>query len=159
MHAIQVVLVLIAANGAPIVAGKLLGRRLTLPLDGNSKFIDGHPLLGHSKTVRGLLAALLVSPPAAVLLGLPAKIGATVAVYAMLGDCFASFVKRRLGIAVSGRAPGLDQVPESLFPALALHRPLALGALEITAVVGGFLVAELALSRVLFQLNIRNRPY
>ncbi|MEJ2685611.1 MAG: CDP-archaeol synthase [Gammaproteobacteria bacterium] len=159
MHAIQLVLVLIVANGAPIVARKVFGARLAVPLDGNRVFADGRPILGSSKTVRGVAAALLATPPAAVLLGLPAQVGLTVAFFAMVGDALASFAKRRLDIPVSGRCLGLDQIPESLLPALALQAPLALGALEITAVVAGFIVSELALSRVLFQLNIRDRPY
>ncbi|MGA7801669.1 MAG: CDP-archaeol synthase [Gammaproteobacteria bacterium] len=159
MHAVQLVLVLIVANGAPIMVRKLLGATLAVPLDGDLTFVDGRPLLGPSKTVRGVAAALLISPPAAMLLGLPAREGVTVAFFAMLGDALASFIKRRLDIPVSGRCLGLDQVPEALLPALALQAPLTLGALEIAAVVLGFTVSELVLSRLLFQLNIRDRPY
>jgi CDP-2,3-bis-(O-geranylgeranyl)-sn-glycerol synthase len=45
------------ADVAPIAAKHLLGARWQAPLDGGWRFVDGRPLLGPSKTWRGLLAA------------------------------------------------------------------------------------------------------
>lgn len=41
------------ANGAPIIVRNLLGDRFRWPIDANLKLVDGHPLFGPSKTVRG----------------------------------------------------------------------------------------------------------
>ena len=56
-------------------------------------------------------------------------------------------------------ALGLDQIPESLLPALALKSRLALTAWDITGVVFAFILLELLLSRLLFGLHLRDRPY
>lgn len=63
-------ILLTLANGAPVVAKKAFGRRLAAPLDGGVRFFDRRPLLGPSKTVRGVLAAILASAAGAPLLGL-----------------------------------------------------------------------------------------
>ena len=77
----------------------------------------------------------------------------------MIGDLTASFVKRRLGYASSDMALGLDQVPESLLPVLALAPFLGLTLWDIAAVVLIFSAATPIVSRLLFRLGIRDRPY
>ena len=81
---------------------------------------DGHALLGRSKTWRGLASAILLAACVAVLIGLPWQLGALAAASAMAGDCLSSFVKRRFRLEPSSMTLGLDQVPESLFPAVAV---------------------------------------
>jgi CDP-2,3-bis-(O-geranylgeranyl)-sn-glycerol synthase len=78
---------------------------------------------------------------------------------AVAGDLFSSFVKRRLGLASSSMAIGLDQIPESLFPLLASRILLPLGWLDILAGVAVFFVGELVGSRILFRLKLRDTPY
>jgi CDP-2,3-bis-(O-geranylgeranyl)-sn-glycerol synthase len=56
-------------------------------------------------------------------------------------------------------ALGLDQIPESLLPALALKTRLGLTAWDIAGVVFAFILLELLLSRLLFGLRLRDRPY
>jgi hypothetical protein len=56
-------------------------------------------------------------------------------------------------------ALGLDQVPESLFPLLACRLLLLLTWLDIGVAVILFVAGELVLSRILFKLHIRDRPY
>jgi CDP-2,3-bis-(O-geranylgeranyl)-sn-glycerol synthase len=147
------------ANGAPVISAKALGRRCSWALDGGFQFFDGNPLFGKSKTIRGIGTSILSSTIVAPLLELDWKIGATVGAVAMGGDLFSSFVKRRLNLAPSSRATGLDQIPESLFPLLACRAVLALSALDITACVAAFLVGEMLLSRLLYKVHIRDRPY
>jgi CDP-2,3-bis-(O-geranylgeranyl)-sn-glycerol synthase len=77
----------------------------------------------------------------------------------MAGDCIASFLKRRLGLAASSMALGLDQVPESLLPAISMRPYAQLRALDVLMVVLIFFIGELALSRVFFRLGLRERPY
>ena len=75
----------------------------------------------------------------------------------MAGDLFSSFVKRRLHLVSSSMAMGLDHIPESLFPLLASRWPLNI--LDIVAGVTIFVVGALALSPLLFKLNLRDEPY
>jgi hypothetical protein len=77
----------------------------------------------------------------------------------MAGDLLSSFLKRRLGLAPSSRATGLDQIPESLFPLLACRSALALTAMDIATGCVIFFVGELLLSHLFFRLGLRDRPY
>jgi hypothetical protein len=156
---LQLVGLLTVANGAPVAAKRIFGDRFSWPLDGNFKFIDGRPLFGTSKTVRGLLVSVVATSVCAPLIGLGATIGFVVAVTAMAGDLFSSFIKRRLALPPSSQAIGLDQIPESLFPLLACRQELGLTAADILLGVAIFFVGELALSRVLFRLRFRDQPY
>jgi len=116
-------------------------------------------LLGRSKTWRGLAAAVILAACAAVLMSLPWQLGALAAASAMAGDCLSSFVKRRFGLEPSSMTLGLDQVPESLFPAVACSGYLPLGPLDVALIVLVFSVGELATSRLLFAIGLRDRPY
>lgn len=78
---------------------------------------------------------------------------------AMAGDLLSSFLKRRLKFQPSSRATGLDQIPESLLPALACRPMLGFTAIDISAVVTVFSIGEMALSRLLFQWHVRDEPF
>ena len=52
---------LIGINGAPILCTKFAGKRFDFPVDGNQSFMDGRPVLGPSKTFRGIVSALMTS--------------------------------------------------------------------------------------------------
>jgi CDP-diglyceride synthetase len=152
-------LLLLIANGAPVVAWKLLGARFGYPLDGGAVLGDGRRLFGPSKTIRGVVAAVAASALAATMLGVEATTGALLGLWAMAGDLASSLVKRRLGIAPSAMAVGLDQIPESLLPLLALRARLDLQWTGVAEVILAFVVLELLLSQVLFRLHLRKRPY
>lgn len=77
----------------------------------------------------------------------------------MAGDLGSSFVKRRLGLASSSMALGLDQVPESLLPALVLREPFGLGWIEVFAVSLVFFLLGLLLSALLYAAGVRKHPY
>jgi len=153
------VILLIAANGAPVIARKLFGERLAYPVDGGLILADRRPLFGASKTWRGLAAAIASSAAIAPLLGVPMPTGALFGLLSIGGDLLASFIKRRLGYATSGRAPLLDVPVEALLPLVALHAMLGLGIADIIVAAGGFLLLEVWFSPLLFRLHIRNRPY
>jgi hypothetical protein len=156
---LKLMILLAVANGTPVVAAKILGRRFAYPLDGGAAFFDGRPLLGASKTIRGVLLAILATALAGPLLGLGWRIGCLVGSLAMAGDLFSSFLKRRLGRPPSGQAVGLDQVPESLLPLLACVPALSLTAADVAVGVVAFFIAEVLLSRLFFRLGLRDRPY
>jgi CDP-diglyceride synthetase len=156
---LQSLVLIIAANGAPVLFKRLFGARFARPVDGGLFLRDGHPLLGRSKTWRGVVAGVLLTVCAAPVIGLPWHAGALVGASAMAGDCVSSFTKRRLGLEPSSMALGLDQVPESLLPGLVCGIYLSLGLIDVVAIVLVFLVGELALSRLLFAMRLRDRPY
>lgn len=156
---IKVLLLLAAANGAPVLAADIFKRAYACPIDGGLRFIDGERIFGPSKTLRGVLSSVVVTAAAALVLGFSPLLGATVALLAMLGDLTSSFIKRRLRRPPSSMALGLDQIPEALFPLLALRAPLGLSAMDIVILVAAFIVFELLASRILFRLRLRDRPY
>jgi CDP-2,3-bis-(O-geranylgeranyl)-sn-glycerol synthase len=155
----QILALVAVANGTPLAAKKAFGSRFAGPVDGGLNFADGRALFGASKTVRGVVGAILVTTIIAPLIGLEARIGAIAGLSAMAGDLFSSFVKRRLNLPPSSQAIGLDQVPESLFPMLACRSALSLDIGDILLGVAIFFAGELILSRVLYRLRLRDRPY
>ena len=156
---LQLLALLMFANGTPVITKKILRSRFSRPLDAGLMFLDRRPLFGSSKTIRGALASILVTTASAPLVGLPPRIGALVAGAAMAGDLFSSFIKRRLNLQPSSQAIGLDQVPESLLPLLVCRGVLALTAADIALAVGLFFVGDLILSRVLYKAHLRDQPY
>lgn len=156
---IQMLLLLAAANGAPVFAKKLLGDRWATPLDCGLVMADKQPLLGRSKTIRGILVAIVMSTGLAVLLGLDAMTGVLAGFSAMAGDLLSSFTKRRLRLPPSSMAPGVDQVPESLIPLAVCAPRLGLSVMDVALGTVLFWLGELILSRWLYVLKIRDRPY
>ena len=156
---LQFLILLTLANGTPVIAKKLLGDIFAQPLDGYAVFLDGRPLFGPSKTIRGIVFSILVTALGAPLIGLDWNTGLVVAIVAMAGDLFSSFLKRRMNLRPSSQAIGLDQIPESLFPALACQSMLELSILDVVAIVAIFFVGEVILSRLLFKWGVRDRPF
>jgi hypothetical protein len=56
-------------------------------------------------------------------------------------------------------ALGLDQIPESLLPAIACRWVLPITVVDIVLMSALFFVGELGVSRVLYTFKIRDRPY
>jgi hypothetical protein len=162
MHALvlcQLLLLLMLANGTPVVAKKIFGDRYAHPIDFHVRFVDGRPVFGRSKTIRGIVLAVAVTAGGAFVIGLGWETGLVVGGFAMLGDLFSSFAKRRLNRPSSSRASGLDQVPESLFPLVACRELLGLTSADIVVGVVLFFLGEVVLSRVLYAVRLRDRPY
>jgi CDP-diglyceride synthetase len=155
----RLLILVFVANGVPLLAKVILGNRFDIPLDCGAAFPDGRPWFGENKTIRGVLLAVLATSLAAPLLEVRWEVGAVIGVGAVAGDLFSSFIKRRLGLSPSNMALGLDQVPESLFPLLASRLFLPIGWLDVLAGVAIFFVANLAVSRILFHLKLRDTPY
>lgn len=102
LHAIWYVLPSYFANMSPVIFG---GGK---PLDMGKNFIDGRRILGDHKTVRGFLSGLLIGTLVGALQGRFLQ-GFALSLGAMLGDCFGSFLKRRMGFTEGRPAPLLDQ--------------------------------------------------
>ena len=155
----QLLILLTLANGTPAIAKKLLGDRFGQPFDGGTRFFDGRPLFGRSKTLRGIVLALVATAAGAPIIGIDWHVGLLIGATAMAGDLFSSFIKRRMALEPSSRAVGLDQIPESLFPMLAGAGIYGLSVADIAVGVALFFVGEIVLSRVLYRLRLRDRPY
>jgi CDP-diglyceride synthetase len=138
---LQLLILLVVANGTAVVAKKLLGAAFARPLDGGAFFVDGQPIFGPSKTIRGIVVSLLATSICAAVMGLGWEVGTLVATFSMVGDLFSSFVKRRLHLPSSSMAIGLDHIP------------------EIVVGVTIFVVGALILSPLLFKLKLRDEPH
>ena len=159
MTSLQLLMLIWIANGAPVLAHALFGTRFAHPVDGGARFLDGRPFFGTTKTVRGVIAAVFSTTLSALSLGLSPGLGALVGITAVAGDLLTSFIKRRMGLPPSSRARGLDQLPESLLPALVAAPRLGLAVADIAVVVGMFVVLAVGLSPVLCRIRMRETPY
>ncbi len=156
---LRLLALLTAANAAPVLVARVLNDRFAMPVDGRYRFVDGHPIFGRTKTIRGVVASIVLTIAMAPVVGMTPTTGLIIALAAMTGDLISSFLKRRLGMDSSSQAFGLDQIPESLLPLLAVRHFCSLSAGEIAAGVGLFLIGELVLSRLLYAIHLRDRPY
>lgn len=155
---IHLLLLILVANGAPILARNLLAPRFNLPLDFHKQYRN-RDLFGPSKTWRGLIASIICTAVTALVLGYSLYIGVAIALAAMTGDVLSSFIKRRLNMPPSSMAPFLDQIPEALLPAVVMHAQFGLDMWSVMILVLGFIALELILSRILYRLGIRKTPY
>jgi hypothetical protein len=144
----ELILLLIIANGAPVIASHLFGRRLAFPLDANLHWRDKGRLLGPAKTLRGVASAILACTLLASLFGLTPAEGAGFGMLAMCGDALSSFLKRRLRIPPSHSAPLIDQLPEALLPLWIMNPVLGATASETFVALFIFLIIDLVVSRL-----------
>jgi CDP-2,3-bis-(O-geranylgeranyl)-sn-glycerol synthase len=156
---LQLLLLIIIANGAPILIRVLFVDSFNLAVDFGHKLPDNMPIFGPSKTWRGIFAALAATAAAAWLLGYSPQTGMLVAAYAVTGDLVSSFIKRRLSMESSSMAPLLDQVPESFLPAYMLMAVFGLDFSAVMLLVLTFVIIELLLSHILYKWGIRKKPY
>jgi CDP-2,3-bis-(O-geranylgeranyl)-sn-glycerol synthase len=118
------------ANATPVVLGG--GRSI----DGGRKFLDGRPLFGPGKTIRGFFSGLVAGSCVGLVQGLIVGdplwpiVGFLLSFGALTGDLLGSFAKRRLNIPRGEMAPGLDQLGFLLF-ALFFASPLVFPSLEM----------------------------
>lgn len=125
-------------NFVPPVLALKLKRRWNRPLDRGLRFIDGRPLLGPHKTVRGLLGSVAGGGLAGLVLGLPLWLGLFTGLASMAGDLLTSFIKRRLNKSSGQDAPGVDQFLEGFLPVVVLAHGLPLTLPWATAVLASF---------------------
>ena len=155
----DLILLIVIANGIPVFMRFVFGGYCAWPIDFGKQLADGEPILGKSKTWRGVLTTMAVTPFFAFLLGYSPETGFLVAAFSMLGDLVSSFIKRRMHMRPSSMALFLDQIPEALFPAVVLMDVFNLNIGSVILVVTIFIVVELLLSRLLYKWGVRKRPY
>ncbi len=156
---IELFVMLVLANGAPVVAARMFGRHWSAPVDGGRLWWDGRPLLGNSKTWRGVVCGTLACGLFAVISGVELLFGLLFGLLGLFGDMISSFIKRRAGLVSSARAIGLDQIPEALLPMLLAWYWLELSWVVVVGVVALFTVSNILLSPLLFRLGIRHQPH
>jgi CDP-2,3-bis-(O-geranylgeranyl)-sn-glycerol synthase len=135
-------LMLVAANSAPVLVARLLGNRYSAAIDAQQVFGDKRPLFGSHKTWRGLISGVLAAALVAGLLDKGVLLGAAFGALAMAGDLFSSFWKRRLGCESGEGVPLLDQLPEALLPMMLLGGVLDLTGAEMIATALAFTLLD-----------------
>jgi hypothetical protein len=155
----QVLVMLTVANSAPVVIKSIFGGIANWPLDFDCRLRDGQPLLGKSKTIRGVVGAILCTMGSAPLIGLDWRAGALTAAGAMAGDLLSSFIKRRGAMRSSSMALGLDQIPEAFFGALAARAAVPIGVADIIVITLVFFCGQVIVSRGAHAIGLRQEPY
>ena len=145
------------ANSTPVLLGG------GAPIDRGRKFLDGRPLLGTNKTVKGFTYGFLLGSVAAlaeavlfrnyllVFVGIFASLGA------LLGDLFGAFLKRRMDIPPGHPLPVVDQL-DFILGALLLTFPVlnvTLGAALI--LVMATIPIHLVSNAVAYMLRLKKR--
>ncbi|MDO6822530.1 CDP-archaeol synthase [Marinobacter sp. 1_MG-2023] len=156
---LQLFLMLVLANGAPVVAAKILRQRWSAPVDAGLNWIDGRRLLGKSKTWRGIVSGALSCALFSLATGQGFLFGLLFGLLALAGDLFSSFIKRRLGLASSERMPWLDQVPEAAMPVLLAMDWGLIEAWVALFIVVFFTLSNMWISPLLYRLGIRRHPH
>ena len=142
----QSLVLIVVANGAPFATKLLLRHRFDKPIDFDAMWTDGQPLLGRSKTIRGLVLSSVITAALAPFVGLPWTAGLLIAGSAMAGDLLTSFLKRRWRITPSSSAPVFDQFAECLFPAIVCALQLGLTLIDVLVIVAVFTLGDIVLT-------------
>jgi len=155
------------ANSAPVLLGG------GLRLDFGKDFIDGKPVFGNGKTIRGFVAGVLAGSVTAGILAIIVPLqwfsvpglqfwgGAAMSLGTMVGDATGSFFKRRLGME-SGR-PFLPDTILFLAFALAFSIPFVLPSLftlwNIVFLFGLTLVLHPTANFIANRLGLKKVPW
>jgi CDP-2,3-bis-(O-geranylgeranyl)-sn-glycerol synthase len=140
------------ANATPVVLGG------GTPLDGGRRWIDGEPILGDHKTVRGTVSGLAVGILIGVLQLEPLR-GALLSVGTICGDLFVSFVKRRLRLKPGAMFPVADQMGFIVF-AVALVSLVEPPTWErVAAILVATLPIHLLTNVVAWLLGLKSDPW
>ncbi len=156
---LELFVMLVLANGVPVLVAKFLKDRWAAPVDGGLLWRDGRPLLGRSKTWRGLISGTVACSLFAGWAGLGAGFGLLFGLLGLSGDLLSSFIKRRLGMESSAKAQGLDQIPESALPMLLAVLWLSVSIWAALALVLLFTLSNILFSPLLYRVGIRRHPH
>ncbi len=151
-------LLVIVANGAPLLMGALFRDRGAWRADLGATLFDGFALFGATKTVRGIVAAVLMTSLTAGACGLPLRAGSAVGALAMTGDLLTSFLKRRLGLKSSARVLLFDHVPECVLPCWYLVGTMGFDFIDLLAVTASFACLAPVITAIFRRVEIGIRP-
>jgi CDP-2,3-bis-(O-geranylgeranyl)-sn-glycerol synthase len=145
------------ANSTPVLLGG------GAPIDRGRQFIDGRPIFGTNKTLKGFSYGLLLGSVAAiaeailfndlllVLAGVAASLGA------LLGDLLGAFLKRRLDIAPGNPLPIVDQLSFVLGAVLFASPVLVITAGAIMILVVATIPIHLLSNAIAYSLKLKKR--
>jgi CDP-2,3-bis-(O-geranylgeranyl)-sn-glycerol synthase len=141
------------ANATPVILGG------GGPLDGGRDWVDGKPLLGDHKTIRGTLSGLV----AGIIVGLMQRSlfrGALLSIGAIVGDLVGSFFKRRINMKPGALLPIADQMGFIVFAVILVS--LAEPAPTLDRAIG-ILIATLPIhyltNVVAWLLKLKSAPW
>jgi uncharacterized protein len=126
-------------NLAPPFLAQIFESKWNSPIDGGYLLLDGRPLFGKHKTIRGVLAGIITGGLIGPALGFPLWLGLGAGCLSMLGDLLSSFFKRRFSFSSGDAVPGLDQIPEGLLPFILIthYYSLSVGYVLLFGVIFG----------------------
>ncbi|MBU3983042.1 MAG: CDP-archaeol synthase, partial [Proteobacteria bacterium] len=160
--AATIALYLLWINALPPLISMFFGDRWNMPLDGGRVWRDQQPIFGPHKTIRGILSSLLGGIMVTPLIGIAWWVGALTALLAMSGDLLSSFIKRRRTLKSGTEIVILDQLFESLFPALFLTHVLDLSWEQIAVIQILFIIIAYWSSRfwyfIMYRPPLENYP-
>ena len=140
------------ANASPVVLGG------GSPLDGGRLWLDGKPLLGSHKTVKGTLLGFLVGLVVGLAQGNPVG-GSLQALGAVIGDLVGSFYKRRLGMKPGDSLPFSDQL-DFIVLAVALSYPVQQTPLDqVAAILIITMPIHYMVNIVAWALKLKKNPW
>jgi hypothetical protein len=145
---IRALVLLCAANAAPVVVAKFARQRWAVPLDFEWVLRDGERLFGSHKTWRGFVSGVVACTLVGLLFDLPPIVSAGFACVSLLADAASSAAKRRLHLKPGTEYVGLDQIGEALLPLVLFARPLSLGFAEVIVVTATFIVLDVATAQL-----------
>ena len=168
---IWIVLPAYIANGAPVVAAKLLSK-LGLrrhPIDFGKNFLDGKRIFGDSKSWEGLVSGVM----GGVLTGFIQSsltnnlivkgilTGFVLGLGAMMGDLIGAFIKRRLGLRPGEPLPLVDQL---LFLVVALYLGISCKLIVMTYEMWLYalvltLLLHILTNYIAYLLKLKNVPW
>ncbi len=156
---VELLVLLGTANTMPIVAYHISGDRFSTPIDLGVRFLDGRPLLGSHKTWRGVFSSVLGTWIASLFFHVDQTNAVLLALWSMLGDMIASFIKRRLGLESGAKCTGIDQVIESFLPLVVLYTSLCITLIDCVFITFLFVLFEVFFSPFLYKIGFRKNPY
>jgi CDP-2,3-bis-(O-geranylgeranyl)-sn-glycerol synthase len=156
---IELLLLILVANGTPVVISYLFRDCCAWPVDLGYRLSDKQFCFGPHKTWRGVFFSLLLTGLVSILAGYDFWTGVIIAVLSMAGDLLTSFLKRRLGKESGSRLIMLDQFLESCLPAYWFMAEFQLDYLKLSILVLCFIIIDQLLSVIFYKLGVRKHPY
>jgi len=151
------------ANGAPVIFG---GGK---PLDFGKKFLDGKPIFGSHKTIRGFISGLAIGTFVGLIqwvfgasvgyLKVDVPLGFALSLGAMTGDLLGSFIKRRLNLKPGASLPIIDQmsfVVVALAFGYLIEPPTPTEVIIILLLTG---LLHLLTNKIAYHLRIKRTPW
>lgn len=151
------------ANAAPVLFGG--GHAI----DFGKKFVDGKPVFGQNKTIRGFIAGLLIGmlvgwaqeslAPSVGLEKGSVLLGFSISLGALIGDLAGSFIKRRLTLKPGAAFPISDQM-DFVLAALLFSLPVKPPTISYAVIIIALTLPIHLLANVIaYLLRVKKTPW